>query len=308
VLARIAIIDFDDRGFDMSKDLQVFERYRPLLFSIAYRMLGSAMEAEDMVQETYLRYRKVPDEAIQSPKAYMSTIITRLCLDQLKSARNQREHYFGTWLPEPILTGKTPGAIAMQHESISMAFMVLLESLSPIERAIFLLREIFDYSYAEIAEIVGKSEANCRQYYHRAKQYIQDRRPRFEPDPDEQEKLVTGFLQALEAGDVEGLTQVLADEVVLYGDGGGKVPSVRYPVGGREKVVRLLLDFYRRAPDDLRIEIAEVNGAAAMLCWSQEQLILVTAFTMAQKRIRAIYNLLNPDKLAYLYRLHVEKS
>ena len=288
----------------MSKDLQVFESYRPLLFSIAYRMLGSAMEAEDMVQETYLRYRDVPDEDIQSPKSYLSTIVTRLCLDQLKSARNQRVNYFGTWLPEPILTGKTPGTIANQHESISMAFLVLLESLSPIERAIFLLREVFDYSYAEISEIVDKSEANCRQYYHRARQYIHERRPRFEPDPDEQKKLVSGFLQALEAGDVDGLTKVLADEVVLYGDGGGKVPSVRYPVGGREKVVQLLLSFYRRASADLHIEIAEVNGAAAMLCWSQDELILVTAFTMTQKRIRAIYNLLNPDKLAYLYRLH----
>jgi RNA polymerase sigma-70 factor (ECF subfamily) len=288
----------------MSRDLQVFESYRPLLFSIAYRMLGSAMEAEDMVQETYLRYRDVPDEEIQSPKAYLSTIVTRLCLDQLKSARNQRENYFGTWLPEPVLTSKTPGAIAGQHDSISMAFLVLLESLSPIERAIFLLREVFDYSYAEIAEIVGKSEANCRQYYHRARQYIHERRPRFEPDPGEQEKLVKGFLEALESGDVDGLTQVLANEVVLFGDGGGKVPTVRYPVGGREKVVQLLLSFYRQSPADLRIEIAEVNGAAAMLCWSQDQLILVTAFTMAQKRIQAIYNLLNPDKLAYLYRLN----
>src|SRR5215813_12794287 len=155
----------------MSPETQTFESLRPLLFSIAYRMLGSAMEAEDIVQDAYLRYENAPRDEIKSPKAYLTTIVTRLCLDQLKSAKTQRENYFGTWLPEPLLTAPSPSAIVGEHETISMAFMVLLENLSPIERAVFLLRDVFDYSYAEIAPIVGKSEANCRRYYHLAKQY-----------------------------------------------------------------------------------------------------------------------------------------
>ncbi len=286
----------------MPADPQEFETYRPYLFSIAYRMLGSAMEAEDMLQEAYLRYQSASAADIQSPKAYLSKIVTRLCLDQLKSARSRRESYFGSWLPEPIPTGETPGAALSQREAISTAFLVLLESLSPVERAVFLLREVFDYSYAEIAEIIGKSEANCRQYCHRARRYIREHRPRFEPSYRQQEELVEGFLGALTSGDVDGLAHLLAEQAVLYGDGGGKVPSVPRPVAGRETVIQVLLGFYRLAPPDLRVEIAEINGAPALLSWQRDALLAVTTFQMADGQIQAIYNLINPDKFAYLTR------
>jgi RNA polymerase sigma-70 factor (ECF subfamily) len=287
----------------MPTDLQTFESCRPLLFSIAYRMLGSAMEAEDMVQETYLRYENAWDQDIQSPKAYLTTIVTRLCLDHLKSAKTQRENYVGAWLPEPMLTSSSPSATVNERESISMAFLVLLENLSPIERAVFLLRDVFDYSYAEIARMVGKSEANCRRYYHRAKQYLVERRPRFEPSSDEQNKLVEGFLHAIATGDVEDLTHMLAEEAMLYGDGGGKVSAVRQPIIGREAVIRfLLLGVYHLLPPDVHIEIAEVNGSPALLFWGQDTLYFVMTFTLVGNQIETIRNVLNPDKLIHIQR------
>jgi RNA polymerase sigma-70 factor (ECF subfamily) len=284
----------------MSDDPQSFESYRPLLFSIAYRILGSAMEAEDVVQEAYLRYENAQD--VQSPKAYLTTIITRLCLDELKSAKTQRETYVGTWLPEPVLTSPSPDAILSQHESISMAFLVLLEDLSPIERAIFLLRAVFDYSYAEIARMVGKSEANCRRYYRRAKQYLVERRPRFEPSSSEQRRLVEGFLGAVATGDVEGLTRMLVEDAVFYGDGGGKAPAVREPIVGREAVIRFLVRIYRLLPAEARIELAEVNGTPSLLFWGSDSLYFVMNFTIVGNQIETIRNILNPDKLAYLNR------
>lgn len=282
----------------MSPDPQTFEAYRPLMFSIAYRMLGSAMEAEDMLQEAYLRYQAAAD--IRSPKAYLSQIITNLCLDQLKSARVQRENYFGPWLPEPILTAESPRAAASQHESISTAFLVILESLSPAERAVFLLREVFDYSYTEIAEMVGKSEANCRQIGRRARQYVRQQRPRFEPSSGEQERLVNGFLKAVESGDVAALTRLLTQDVAVYGDGGGKVPAAPHPLSGRERVVAFLMRVYPLLPADTRVEPAEVNGSPGLLFRSEGKLLGVVTFNFSGGQIQAIYNLLNPEKLAYI--------
>jgi RNA polymerase sigma-70 factor, ECF subfamily len=280
-------------------DPQTFETYRWLLFSIAYRMLGSAMEAEDIVQEAYIRYSRA-DAPIESPKAYLTTIVTRLCLDALKSARAQREEYFGTWLPEPVLTAPGPGVMVQQRETISMAFMVLLENLSPIERAVFLLRDVFDYPYAEIAEMVGKSEANCRQVFRKAKQYLVERRPRFTASPSEQHKLVESFLQAVTLGDVEGLTHLLAEDVTVYGDGGGKATAVREPLIGRAAVMRLLLGSMRLMPEGGRIDIAEVNGAPALLFRAGDRLGLVMSFVITDGVITALHNVLNPDKLVYL--------
>lgn len=285
------------------RDPKVFETYRRYLFSIAYRMLGSTMEAEDMVQETYLRYEAAPDEEIENPKAYLSTIITRLCLDQLKSARAQREKYTGEWLPEPVLTSDSPSAQFLERESISTAFLVLLENLSPLERAVFLLRDVFDYSYAEIASMLGKREANCRQHYHRAKQYLREHRPRFEPSSIEQKQLVESFFRAVEAGDVEVLTHILAEQAVVYGDGGGQVPTSLRPVTSREAVIRLLLGVYRLAPQEMRVEFTEINGTPGLLLWQQTQLLAAMTFSIAGGQIQAIYNLLNPEKLAHLYRL-----
>jgi RNA polymerase sigma-70 factor (ECF subfamily) len=283
----------------MPTDSQTFESYRPLLFSIAYRMLGSAMEAEDVVQEAFLRFAPVQDA--RSAKAYLTTIVTRLCLDHLKSAKTQRETYIGDWLPEPVLTGDSPSAVAEKHESISMAFMVLLEDLSPVERAIFLLREVFDYPYAEIAEIVDKSEANCRQYYHRAKRFLAERRPRYEPSSAEQHKLVQEFLRVMESGEVEGLTEMLAEEVAFYGDGGGKVPAVQRPLFGRAAVVRfLLLGVFRLLPARTRAIIADVNGTQSILFWGDDDLYVVMNLTVVDNKIAAIRNVLNPDKLTYI--------
>jgi len=295
-------------GCAMASETQTFESYRPLLFSIAYRMLGSAMEAEDMVQEAYLRYEKarVEDTPIEYPKAYLTTIVTRLCLDHLKSAKTQREQYIGTWLPEPILTGgptDLPGESMIQQESITLAFLVLLENLSPMERAIFVLRDVFDYRYAEIADIIGKNEANCRRYYHRAKQFLSERRPRFEPSSDEQTRLVEGFLHALTNGDVESLTDMLVEDAVFYGDGGGKVKAVGQPLIGQKAVIRFLTGIFRLYEPGMRVEISEVNGAPALLLWTGDgKLYFVMSFNVVDGKITDIRNMLNPDKLAYIER------
>jgi RNA polymerase sigma-70 factor (ECF subfamily) len=284
----------------MTNHAETFETHRPRLFSIAYRMLGSAMEAEDVVQESYLRFMATPIGEVKSPKAFLTTVTTRLCLDQLKSARVQREHYVGPWLPEPLLTEESPAEVVDRHEMISLAFLVLLESLTPVERAIFLLREVFDYDYNEIAQIVDKSEANCRQLYHRAKQYLTERRPRFTPSREAQEQLLTRFLQAVAGGQVDELTDLLADEVTVWSDGGGKARAATRPVSGRERVAKLLLGFNRFRTEHSRAEFAEVNGSLAILLWEGETLINVMNFASDGERIYEIHNVVNPDKLQHL--------
>ncbi|MBZ0300355.1 MAG: RNA polymerase sigma factor SigJ, partial [Anaerolineae bacterium] len=250
---------------------ETFEDYRPLLFSIAYRMLGSAMEAEDMVQETYLRYQTTTPETIQSHKALLTTIITRLCLDHLKSAQVQRETYIGPWLPEPVLTGRdgalltAPGAHLSAFESISMAFLVLLESLSPLERAVFLLREVFDYDYADIARIVNREEVACRQLYSRAKKHVAAHRPRFEPSPEAHQRILTQFMHVVDAGDVAGLVDLLAEDVTWYSDGGGKIAAATRPLHGRDHVLRFLAGLIRLRRAGTTVTIEEVNGRAAII-------------------------------------------
>ena len=204
-----------------------FETYRPQLFAIAYRMVGSAMEAEDLVQESYLRYRSVQTEEIRSPKAFLTTIVTRLCLNHLQSARVQREQYVGPWLPEPMLDGAeqtlSPTDQMARYESISLAFLTLLETLTPVERGVFLLREVFDYDYPDIAAIVEKSEPACRQLFRRAKEHLAQRRPRFRTTPARQRQLLDQFMHAVSAGEFDGLTKLLAEDVTMWADGGGKV-------------------------------------------------------------------------------------
>jgi RNA polymerase sigma-70 factor, ECF subfamily len=278
-----------------------FEAYRPLLFSIAYRMTGSVMEAEDIVQETYLRYQSKPPSEIRSLKPFLTTITTRLCLDYLKSARTQRESYIGPWLPEPLITEDVSMKLVKRYELISTAFLVLLENLSPIERAVFLLREVFDHSYAEIAEIVDKREANCRQYYRNAKQYLGARRPRFEVSAADHEKLVRRFMEAVVHGHVAQLTNLLAEDVTLWSDGGGKVPAARRPLQGQETIMRLLLSAAgRQALADFTVTIREVNGAPALLLYAGEEVISVTNFVVHDERIHEIHIIWNPDKLQHL--------
>src|SRR5207248_3205002 len=224
--------------------VESFESYRSYLFAIAYRMLGSAMDAEDMVQETYLRYQATPPETITSPKAFLTTIITRLCMDQLHLARRQRELYVGPWLPEPIIAATTAEAADPQErvdteESISLAFLMLLEQLQPFERAVFLLREVFDYDYAEIATMLGKSEAACRRSFSRAKKHLSEHRPRFPPSPQTHQQLLSRYVQAVQTGEMTALMDLLAEEVTLWADAGGKIKQAALrPISGRDAVAR----------------------------------------------------------------------
>jgi RNA polymerase sigma-70 factor (ECF subfamily) len=270
-----------------------FESYRPLMFAIAYRMLGSAMDAEDIVQEAFLRAQTV--EHVEAPKALLATIVTRLCLDDLKSARAQRETYIGPWLPEPIITSDS------QDESISLAFLVLLEQLTPVERAVFLLREVFDYDYAEIASIVDKDPAACRQSFHRAKRHIAEGRPRFPASADEHREMLEHFIVACTAGDLDGLTALLAEDVVMTADGGGKASTAMHPVRGTSSVARFWIGLMRRLTDEFGAEILEVNGRPALFIRAPETVgDSLVAFEMDSGRIRSFQVMRNPDKLRSL--------
>jgi RNA polymerase sigma-70 factor (ECF subfamily) len=300
-------------------DAEAFQSYRPLLFSIAYRMLGSASEADDVLQDAYLRYAAAESQSgagqpaeIRSLKAYLSTIVTRLCLDRLKAAQAVREQYLGPWLPEPVLTvdmDADPQRDAERHESITLAFLVLLETLTPQERAVFLLREVFEYDYTEISEVVQTSATNCRQLFHRAKQRVAEQRPRFYPAPDRQRQLVERFLAATQRGDVQGLANMLAHDVTFTADGGGKVPSARQPVHGREVVAKLLVGIARNGPravhavpEELRIGVDDVNGEPALLLWVRERLDTIFVYSIIEDQVVAIRAIRNPDKLAYIER------
>jgi len=223
--------------------LDAFNGHKSLLFAIAYRMLGTVMDAEDMTQETFLRWQKCDHDKIDSPKAWLSTVITRLCINHLKSARVQREEYVGPWLPEPLVVdpAANPAENARLSDSLSVALLVLLESLSPTERAVFVLREVFNYEFGEVALIVEKSEANCRQLWSRAHQHLAERRPRFESSPEQQERLVEAFIQASTHGDAQGLMKILTDDIKFVSDGGAETRALRRPVVGLEKVLRVLV-------------------------------------------------------------------
>lgn len=286
---------------------QLYQDYYPLLFAIAYRMLGSASDAEDVVQESYLRYAQAADKEIRSPKSYLTTIVTHLCLDKLKSAQQQREQYVGVWLPEPLLTmemDEPAWQAAEQHELVSVAFLLLLERLTPYERAVFLLREVFSYGYEEIAEIVGKSAIYCRQIFHQAKTHLSEQQQRFPPPSKEaQQRLVERFIAASEHGDMQGLTSVLAQDVSWWGDGGGKVYAAPYPLRGRERVQKFLQGLLRKLPvwfPNLHLASTTINGATGLLVWSGESLIGTIAFETTEEQILAMYEVLNPDKLAYI--------
>jgi RNA polymerase sigma-70 factor (ECF subfamily) len=287
-----------------------FETYRSYLFAIAYRMLGSAMDAEDMVQETYLRYQAIPPQTISSLKAYLTTIITRLCVDQLQLARRKREEYLGPWLPEPISTPASPRLPPVEegvetYESISLAFLVLLEQLQPVERAVFLLREVFQYDYAEIAAFLGKSEVACRQWFSRAKKHLSEHRPRFAASPQTQEQLLVGFRRAVQGGDMTALMDLLAEDVSFWGDGGGKVPgAATQPIFGREAVARFFLEtggiFRRTLPEGARAELAEVNGQPALVTRAGERAFGVLLIEVEGGRIQAIRAIANPEKLSHV--------
>jgi RNA polymerase sigma-70 factor (ECF subfamily) len=283
--------------------LESFETYRTYLFSIAYRMLGSAMDAEDMVQETYLRYQAAKPETIHSLKAYLTTILTRLCMDQLQLARRKREVYVGPWLPEPILTEETPEAANPEkrvetEESISLAFLVLLEQLQPFERAVFLLREVFEYEFAEIATMLDKSEAACRRSFSRAKLHLRAHRPRFPASPQIHQQLLSGYFQAVQTGEMTPLMNLLSEDVILWADGGGKVKQAALrPIRGRDAVARFSLGTKRFWPENSRVELEEVNGQAAMIIRAGGQAFAVLTIEVEQGQIQAIRIIANPEKL-----------
>jgi len=300
-----------DESMQKGNQGEAFEHYRVLLFSIAYRMTGSASDAEDLVQETYLRYQASESSEIVSLKAYLTTIITRLALDYLKSARVAREQYMGAWLPEPLLTsedGGFPLAGLEQQEALSLAFLRLLEALSPPERAVFLLHEIFDYPFSEIGVMMEKSPANCRQIFHRARQALQDKRARFESEPQRQRQLLLSFLSASQAGDMAALTSLLAQDAVSWSDGGGKVQSNLKPIHGQQAVARFWLSVTRKNQRPLTFTLAEINGSPALLFWEEGQLAGVLSLTLSAGGIQEIYALVNPEKLAYLHRQLAERG
>ena len=275
-----------------------FERHRSLLFSIAYRMLGSVTDAEDMVQEAYLRWREVPEAEVRSPKSYLSAVVTRLSIDRLRSTRVQREEYVGPWLPEPLVSNRAEeGADLVEFdETLSMAFLVVLESLNPVERAVFLLREVFDYDYEEISRIVDKSEANCRQIARRARSAVAARRPRFERSPEQEERLTRRFVETCMSGDMKGLLELLSEEVTLWSDGGGKVAAAPYPIHGPERVVRFLLGVLRTVPPGFSVRPSWVNGGPGVVGYVGGYPTGVVTLEVEDSSVRGVHIVVNPDK------------
>jgi RNA polymerase sigma-70 factor (ECF subfamily) len=287
---------------------RLLDELRPVSFAIAYRMLGSVSEAEDVVQESLLRVHEAFDagEPIASPHAFAATVTTRLAINELRSARARRERYVGEWLPEPIITDgdDDPARHAEMADSLSLAMLVLLERLSPEQRAVLLLRDVFDYRYPEIAAIVGKSEDNVRQLAVRARRHVEQRRPRFQTTDEQRSELARRFFAAAEQGDLSGLEALLADEVKLTADGGGKVPALARSLRGRSRVARALIEYsVRRAALIPGVEIrpTEINGSpGALYLDPQQRLIVVVALEIAGGRITSIKSIVNPEKLAHL--------
>jgi RNA polymerase sigma-70 factor (TIGR02957 family) len=292
---------------DVSPREEMLQELRPVAFAIAYQMLGSVAEAEDVVQEALLQVHQALEagEQIASPRALVATVTTRRAIDQLRSARVRREQYVGQWLPEPIITDShdDPARHAEMADSLSLAMLVLLERLSPEQRAVLLLHEVFDYGYREIAAIIGKSQDNVRQLATRARRHLAQRRPRFQTTREQRDELARRFLQAVEHGELSGLEALLAHEVELTGDGGGKVPALARTLRGRSRVARTLIDWARlgaRLPGG-SLRPVEVNGGpAALYLDAQQRLLGVVALEVAGGQVTSISVIVNPDKLTRL--------
>lgn len=273
------------------------------MFSLAYRMLGSAAEAEDVVQDAYLRWHGVERQHIGSPGAWLAKVVTNLCLNRLTSARATRERYVGFWLPEPVASGALgPMETAEQRDSVSMALLVLLERLTPAERAVFVLREAFSYGYREIAEVLDLSEANCRQLLLRARRRVGEPR-RFDPPGEQRHRIVKLFLTAARSGDLAGLEQVLAADVTAWADGGGRVTAALWPVVGRAKVVRYVAGIAGRYGAGVELAYAEVNGQDGILAWRGGDLVTVFVVEVAGGRVAGLRTILNPEKLSHFREL-----
>ena len=278
-----------------------FEEYRPLLFSIAYRMLGSAVDAEDIVQDAYIRYQASSAD-IRSPKAFLTTMVTRLCINFLQSARVQREQYLGPWLPEPIRTDTDtlsliPNKRIEIHETVSMAFLILLQHLTPAERAVFLLREVFDYSYREISEILEKEEAACRQLFSRARKHISDNKPRFSASDSKHRELLDKFMSVVQNGELAPLMDMLIEDAVMWTDGGGEATAAIYPIYGRENVARFVMGSTRLLKEGYRVNIGQINDEPAVLIYQKEVVSLVIFVEVHGENIQSIRVISNPNKL-----------
>ena len=277
----------------------LFETYRSRLFGLAYRLLGSRSDAEDVVQDAWLRWHQADRNAIRDTEAWLVTATTRLGIDRLRLARTEREHYPGPWLPEPLTVDEspTPEGQADIGSQVSLAFLSLLERLGPEERAAFLLKEIFDYDYAQVAQLIGHSEANCRQMVHRARQRLQAERPRFQVAPDKHRRLLERFMVAAETGDQASIVDLLDTNARLVSDGGGKVTAVIRPLEGAERIARLYAAVASRVGGQTQCRIGYVNGEPAILRWHQGQLHSITTITIDGDRITQVLSVLNPDKL-----------
>ncbi len=296
----------------MTAAVEAFDRHRRLLFSVAYQMLGSVADAEDVVQDAWLRWSAADRGDVVDERAYLVRIVSRLALDRLDSARARRESYVGPWLPEPLLTGRAPVASAPQAadpedaaelgEQVSLALLVVLETLSPAERAVFVLREAFGMSTAEVAAALGRSEAAVRQMTHRAREHVQARQPRFDTDRAAQREVTERFLAAAVGGDVETLLAAMAPGVVLLADGGGKVTAARRPIVGSDKVARFLAAVGPQGAHlpGLRVEVSELNGAPAVVAWTDEGPFMALQLVLADGLVEQVLYVANPDKLAGL--------
>jgi RNA polymerase sigma-70 factor (TIGR02957 family) len=286
--------------------LAAFDRHRGLLFGVAYQMLGSVADAEDTVQDAWLRWSAADRDDVADERAFLVRIVSRLALDRLRSARTQRETYVGPWLPEPLLTGPPAGAAppdpaeaAELGEEVSLAVLVVLETLSPVERAVFVLREVFGMSWAEVAGVLDRSEAAVRQLGHRAREHVQARRPRFDTDRRATQEVTERFLAAAVGGDVESLLAALSPGVVLVSDGGGKVSAARRPIVGADKVARFLAAIGPQGAGlGLRVGMAEVNGAPAIVAWSDDGPFMALQLVLVDGLVEQVLYMGNPDKLA----------
>jgi RNA polymerase sigma-70 factor (ECF subfamily) len=287
-------------------NLEVFRQHRSLLFAISYRMLGSSADAEDMLQETFIRWQRSSSAEIRSPKAFLVTIISRLCINYLRSARMKREEYVGHWLPEPVITKSSadPSASSFMDESLSTGFLVLLERLTPMERAVFLLRDVFDYEYSAIAQVVKQNEANCRQILRRARQHVAGGLPRFDASPQQCEELLQKFLGATIHGDMQGLLSAFSQDIVLYTDGGGRAAALMNPIHGAQDVARAVVGAFKKfSPTNAVAQIVEINARPGIVSYLDGTPLTVISVDVVEGRLRNIYIMRNPEKLKKLSRV-----
>jgi len=275
-----------------------FEAHRSALHRLAYRMLGTLADADDVLQEAYLRWTREDRSSVSDPRAYLISVVTRLCIDQQRTQAARRESYIGPWLPEPVVEEASAARSLEVSESVSLALLIVLESLSPVERAAYLLRRVFDYDYPEIASILGKTEANCRQLVSRAEDRVHQRRPRFDAPREEAERITGAFLSACSTGNLDSLVQLLADDAVVYSDGGGKATAARAPIVGADRVARFFLGLFKKAPADLEIRHVQVNGQPGVVALVAGHIENVLTMDVVDGRIAAVYIVRNPDKLA----------